>query len=85
MNLTQGEERTGKVQRITATSEATDLGYTLSLTHSGKTATSATIESGMSKEEVQTILNTMMTSLNTAVGGGFAATATVDFWSGKEL
>ncbi|MEI7538178.1 MAG: hypothetical protein WCJ76_13245, partial [Comamonadaceae bacterium] len=84
-NIAQGEAQSGEVQRIVATSESTDLAYTLSLTHGSKSATGATLESGMSEVEVQGVLDTMMMSLNTAIGGGFAATATVEFWSGKEL
>jgi NADH/NAD ratio-sensing transcriptional regulator Rex len=39
----------------------------------------------MSREVVQAEVDAMMAALNTAIGNGFAASATVEFWSGRAL
>ncbi|MEI6029517.1 MAG: hypothetical protein WCT47_22850, partial [Betaproteobacteria bacterium] len=84
-NLAQGEPRTGEVQRITVQGQAATPAWTLSLTHATKTATSQTINADMTREEVQARVDAMMAALNTAIGNGFAASATVEFWSGRVL
>jgi len=85
VNMTQGRAKTGELQQITIESAAKEVVFTLSLTHSTKTATSATLNSAMTLAEVQSAVTSMMSDLNTAIGSGFAATATVIFWSGKDL
>ena len=84
-NLAQGAPRTGEVQRIVASAQVATPAWTLSLTHQGKTATSQAIDADMSREEVQAEVDAMMAALNTAIGNGFAASATVEFWSGRAL
>ncbi|MEI7537404.1 MAG: hypothetical protein WCJ76_09335, partial [Comamonadaceae bacterium] len=85
LNITQGQAQSGELQSIVIDSAASDVAFTLALTHNSQSATSATIDSGMTQDEVQAKLDAMMSALNTAIGGGFAASATVELWSGTEL
>jgi len=85
INLAQGQAKTGELQTLTIDSVASDVAFTLSLSHGGQSATSATLSTGLTQAELQTELDAMMATLNGALGGGFAATATVELWNAKAL
>ncbi|MEN9775556.1 MAG: hypothetical protein RL322_2626, partial [Pseudomonadota bacterium] len=84
-NVVQGESVTGEVQRVSIETTRPDAAYTLSFTHAGQSATTAQLSTRMSAPEIQAAIDTAMGELSALVGGGFNATATLDFYGGKEL
>ncbi|MEI7785530.1 MAG: hypothetical protein WCK08_14170, partial [Betaproteobacteria bacterium] len=77
-NLTQGQVRTGEVQRVVIASAQPQVDYTLTLTHGGSTVTTSTLRTDMDQAEVQA-------ALDEALAGITGASASLSFYTGREL
>ncbi|MFM8557244.1 MAG: hypothetical protein ACKODG_13875, partial [Betaproteobacteria bacterium] len=84
-NLTQGIAPAGEIQQVSLQSDADQVGFKLTLTHSGKSVQTDLLNSDMSRAEVEAILARAAAALNTAVGAGVAATLALVLWAGKRL
>ncbi|MEN9776203.1 MAG: hypothetical protein RL322_3273, partial [Pseudomonadota bacterium] len=88
INIVQGQAKSGELQSVRFVSTARSVELKLGFSHGGQGVQSALIDSGMTRAEVQAIVDAALDDLSAALDPtrpGFVATAEVAFWNGREL